>query len=58
MSRRAISAPVGTSYGSVANYLNRTEKAGITWEVAIDLYGVMKKYEAVMIIEGIEGGTV
>ena len=31
LSRRAISIAVGTSYGSVANYLNRAEKAGISW---------------------------
>ncbi len=37
MARRAISASVGTSYGSVANYLNRAEKAGITWETACDM---------------------
>jgi len=37
MARRAISVSVGTSYGSVANYLNRAEKAGITWEMACDM---------------------
>jgi transposase len=31
LSRRAISIAVGTSYGSVANYLNRAHKAGISW---------------------------
>lgn len=31
LSRRAISITVGTSYGSVANYLNRAQKAGISW---------------------------
>jgi DNA-binding transcriptional regulator LsrR (DeoR family) len=31
LSRRTIAATAGTSYGSVANYLNRAEKAGI-WE--------------------------
>ncbi len=31
LSRRTIAATAGTSYGSVANYLNRAEKAGISW---------------------------
>jgi len=31
MSRRAISIAVQTSYGSVANYINRAEKAKIEW---------------------------
>ena len=37
LSRRAISVAVGTSYGSVANYLNRAEKAGISWPLSDDL---------------------
>jgi len=28
---------VGTSYGSVANYLNRAEKAGISWPLSDSL---------------------
>ncbi len=28
---------VGTSYGSVANYLNRAEKAGISWPLSDNL---------------------
>jgi transposase len=31
LSRRAIATAAGTSYGSVANYLNRANKAGICW---------------------------
>ena len=31
LSRRTIAATAGASYGSVANYLNRAEKAGISW---------------------------
>jgi len=31
LSRRKIAQSVGASYGSVANYLNRAERAGITW---------------------------
>jgi len=37
LSRRAISVSVGTSYGSVANYLNRAEKAGISWPLSADM---------------------
>jgi len=37
LSRRAISVSVGTSYGSVANYLNRAEKAGISWSLSADM---------------------
>lgn len=31
MARRAISVSVGTSYGSIANYINRAEKASLDW---------------------------
>lgn len=37
LSRRAISVAVGTSYGSVANYLNRAEKAGVSWPLSDDM---------------------
>lgn len=37
LSRRAISVAVGTRYGSVANYLNRAEKAGISWPLSEDM---------------------
>jgi len=37
MARRAISVSVGTSYGSVANYINRAEKASINWESVKEL---------------------
>lgn len=37
LKRRAICTAVGTSYGSVANYLNRAEAAGITWLSAKDM---------------------
>lgn len=37
LSRRAIATAVNTSYGSVANYLNRAEKAGIRWPLPDDM---------------------
>lgn len=37
LSRRAISVAVGTSYGSVANYLNRAETSGISWPLPDDM---------------------
>ena len=37
MARRAICVSVGTSYGSIANYINRAEKAGVNWDSAKDM---------------------
>lgn len=37
MARRAISVAVGVSYGSIANYINRAKKAGISWQAAKDM---------------------
>jgi transposase len=37
LSRRAIAIAVGASYGSVANYLNRAERADIRWPLPDDL---------------------
>ena len=37
LSRRAIATAAGTSYGSVANYLNRANKAGICWSLPDNL---------------------
>jgi len=34
LARRAIAVSVNTSYGSVANYLNRAEKVGLNWSQA------------------------
>jgi transposase len=37
LSRRTIAVTAGTSYGSVANYLNRAEKAGVSWPLPDNL---------------------
>ncbi len=37
LSRRDIVRAAGTSYGSVANYLNRAERAGISWPLPDDM---------------------
>ena len=37
LGRRDIAIAAGTSYGSVANYLNRAEKAGLSWPLSDEL---------------------
>ena len=37
LSRRGVAQALGVSYGSVVNYLNRAEQAGLSWPIPADM---------------------